>query len=412
MLRALALLITVLPAVALAGERVQYALIVSNNAPNDPSLQPLRFADDDGASFYELLEPQSEQAILLSVLDSDTQSRHPGLAAKTRPPTEHELLDSLDRLNARMDQDRKAGKDPVLFFIFTGHGKRGAAGEGSISLLGTDFTRSDLYEKVLAKSRARFVNLIVDACDSYFFVNSRGALPRADSYAGAVKQFLGERTLEQYPNVGVVLSTASAKESHEWAGISGGIFSHQVRSALTGAADVNGDGRVEYSELRAFIAAANAQVQDPRARPEVFARPPAQDRSLALVDLTEHSRLGFLSVPPELTGHLWVEDARGVRFADLHKEGERPTVLALPSGREFFLRSANREARFELKSGGPVIDGALLPWRHVAMASRGSLDESFRDDLFSIAYGPKFYAGFVASTGEVAVEPAPGPELP
>ena len=192
MLRALALLITVLPAVALAGERVQYALIVSNNAPNDPSLQPLRFADDDGASFYELLEPQSEQAILLSVLDSDTQSRHPGLAAKTRPPTEHELLDSLDRLNARMDQDRKAGKDPVLFFIFTGHGKRGAAGEGSISLLGTDFTRSDLYEKVLAKSRARFVNLIVDACDSYFFVNSRGALPRADSYAGAVKQFLGD----------------------------------------------------------------------------------------------------------------------------------------------------------------------------------------------------------------------------
>ncbi|MBX5481281.1 MAG: hypothetical protein IRZ16_05465 [Myxococcaceae bacterium] len=407
----LALLLAVLPTAASAGERVQYALIVSNNRSNDPKVPPLRFADDDGARFYELLEPQSKDAALLTVLDGDTQARHPGLASKTRPPTERELFDAFERLDRQMAADRDAGRDPVLYFVFTGHGQRGEAGEGSISLLGKNFTRTQLYQQVLARTHARFVHLIVDACDSYFFVNSRGALPRAESYAGAVKRFLDERTLEQYPNVGVVLSTASAQESHEWSGIFGGVFSHQVLSALSGAADVNADGRVEYSELRAFIAAANARVEDPRARPEVFARPPAQDHTYPLVDLTRPSRLGFVTLPAGMGGHFVVEDERGVRLVELHKEKDRATVLALPTGRELFLRSTTREAAVRLEHGTKLIDGATLLWRERTVASRGSLEETFRDDLFSIPYGPRFYEGFVTSTGERPVAPAAAPRL-
>jgi hypothetical protein len=409
-MRSLLILGVLLGCLPAAAGSPRYTVIVSNNASNDPSQLPLRFADDDGARFYELLAPQSDEAHLLAVLDEDTQARHPGLAARTRAPTEAELLQTLARLNARMDADREAGLDPVLFFVFTGHGKRGAAGEGSISLLGSDFGRSDLFEKVLAKSRARFVHLVVDACDSYFFVNARGALPRAEGYAAAVRGLLDERTLESYPQVGVILSTASERESHEWEGIRGGVFSHQVRSALAGAADVNGDGKVEYSELRAFVAAASARVRDPRARPEVFARAPAQDRAQPLFDLTRPGGLGFLSVPAALAGRFWVEDERGVRLYDFHKEPLRPLVLAVPADRQLFLRQASGEARFRVAPGA-VQDGQALTFKGVQVASRGALDQTFREDLFQVAYGPSFYAGFVASTGELPVTPAAGPDL-
>jgi hypothetical protein len=54
---------------------------------------------------------------------------------------------------------------------------------------------------------------------------------------------------------------------------------------LAGAADVNGDGRVEYSEVAGFLAAASASVDDPRARLAVHTRAPQQSPHTPLVDL-------------------------------------------------------------------------------------------------------------------------------
>src|SRR5215213_7200094 len=122
----LLLLGLVLPGQSLAAEseRVSYALIIANNASLDPKQAALRYADDDGARYYELFAPQSRDTVLLSVLDEETQARHPGLAARTRPPTRATLKESLGRISAQMAQDRKAGRVPVLYFVFTGHGKR------------------------------------------------------------------------------------------------------------------------------------------------------------------------------------------------------------------------------------------------------------------------------------------------
>lgn len=391
--------------------RPQYAVIVANNSSNDRALEPLRYADDDGAKYYELFAPQTEATVLLSVLDAETQALHPGLAAQSLPPTKKELFASLQKVNAKMKADRAAGLEPVLFFVFTGHGKRGAAGEGRIALLGEDLTRSELYEQVLAKSDARFIHLIVDACDSYFLVNSRGGLPTAPSMASTVTQLLDSRTLQKFPHIGVLLSTNSQKESHEWSAIRSGVFSHQVRSALSGAADVNADGRVEYSELRAFVAAANLEVKDPRGKVELFAQPPAQDRSQPIADLTRPSKLRFLMLPAGMAGRFWVEDARGVRIAELNKEAERPVAIALGNPGTHYLRTADREATFELSPAASVVDASHLVFSGRALASRGALETSFRENLFRTAFGPRFYAGYVASTGEVAVTPPPGPDL-
>ena len=389
-----------------------YALIVANNQSNDPKVAPLQFADDNGARYFTALKPMAREVALLTVLDDETQRRFPGLAAQTRPPNRRELREALARLNGRMKADREAGQRPVFFFVFTGHGKRGEAGEGSISLLGEQFTRSDLFSEVLQPLQASVTHLIIDACDSYFFVNQRGSLPSAPAEAAVVTQFLEERSLEKYPDVGVVLSTSSQQESHEWAAISAGVFSHEVVSALLGAADVNGDGRVEYSELRAFVAAANQQVDDPRGRVQMFARPPSRDRAAPLADLTAASTYAYLLLPSGVQGRHWVEDAHGVRLADFNKEPERPLVLALPAGQTFFVRTADREARLETGAAGRLTDAGQLAWTAASVAARGgSLGESFREHLFEHPYGPHFYGGFVSSSGELPVAPAAEPDL-
>ncbi|WNG32915.1 hypothetical protein F0U61_04260 [Archangium violaceum] len=398
-------------AASAAPKRVAYALILANNTGLEPKQAPLRYADDDGARYYELLSSRTKETVLLSVLDAETQALHPGLAAQTRPPTRKALKEALGQLNARMAEDRQRGDDPVLYFVFTGHGKRGPAGEGMVSLLDGPFTRTDLYSQVIAPSSAAFIHLIVDACDSYFFVNSRGALPVAPAQAQAVQGLLAARELGRYPHVGAVLSTTREQESHEWSAIRSGVFSHQVLSALAGAADVNADGRVEYSELRAFVAAANQGVEDVRGRLEVSIQPPAQDRSAALVDLGDRARLGFLLLPTGLEGRLWIEDSRGRRVAEFNKERERSVVLGLPPGYGYFLRAFGREASFKFARPGAVVDAASLSWRDNSVAARGAVDDAFRDKLFSVPFGPRFYAGYMASLGQTPVAPEQGPDL-
>jgi hypothetical protein len=386
-------------------ERVTYALILANNIGTEPKQAPLRYADDDGARYYELLSPRAKETVLLSVLDAETQASHPGLASRTAPPTRAALQQALGRLNARMAEDKARGDLPVLYFIFTGHGQRGAAGEGAVSLLDGAFTRTDLYTQVLAPSQASLIHLIVDACDSYYFVHARGALPVAPAQWEAVRERLALRELARYPHVGAVLSTASEQESHEWSAIRSGVFSHQVLSALTGAADVNADGRVEYSELQAFIASANQGVNDVRRRLEVSIQPPALDRAAALVDLRHRMGLGFLLLAPGLEGRVWVEDARGVRVAELNKERERSVVLGLPPGPGYFLRTTGREAPFRFARAGAVVDGGALSWREQSFAARGAVEDAFRDKLFSVPFGPRFYEGYMASLGQSPVAP-------
>ncbi|HVE87568.1 MAG TPA: caspase family protein [Myxococcales bacterium] len=380
-----------------------YALVVANNSSVDGSRAPLQYADDDGAGFFELLEPQVNEALLLAVLDAETQRRHPGLAARTRPPTRKELLAAVDHLGRRMAADRDAGRKPVLYFVYAGHGQKNAAGEGAITLLDGLFGRTDLFDQVISRLPASFIHLIVDACDSYSFVHARGALSTGPSYASAITAQLGRRELDRFPQLGVVLSTSREQESHEWSAIRSGVFSHQVRSALSGAADVNGDGRVEYSELAAFVASANQGVEEARGRVDLLARPPALDRAVALADIRRPARQGYLLLSPGLSGRLWVEDEHGSRVAELNKQKDRPAVIALPVGRRYYVRGDGREAPFEVQRPGVVVDAGALAWGTLPLAARGPVEDAFRAKLFSVPFGPEFYRGYVASVGDTPV---------
>ncbi len=380
-----------------------YALVVANNQSLDGSRAALQFADDDGASFFELLEPQVDEAFLLAVLDAETQRRHPGLASRARPPSRRELVAAVEQLARRMAADRAAGKRPVLYFIYAGHGQKNQAGEGSITLLDGLFGRTDLFDQVISRLPAAFIHLIVDACDSYSFVHARGALPTGPSHAAAVTTRLSSLELDRHPQLGLVLSTSREQESHEWSAIRAGVFSHQVRSALSGAADVNGDGKVEYTELAAFVAAANQGVAEARGRVDLLARPPALDRAVSLVDIRRSTRQGYLLLPQGLSGRLWVEDERGVRAAELNKQKDRMAVMALPVGRRYYLRGEKLEAPFEISRAGAVVDAGALAWGALPLAARGPVEDAYQARLFSVPFGPAFYRGYVASVGEAPV---------
>lgn len=385
----------------------RFVVIVGNNQSLTPGVAPLRFADDDAARWYEILAPTAREISLFTVLDAESQRVFREEARVAEAPTRARLLARLGDYNRKMQAARAEGSDPVLVFVFVGHGEVGTDGEGFVSLLDAPFSRGDLFREVIAPSQAAFNHIIVDACNSYLMVARRGgaAEPGPDASA-AIRRYIADEDLGRYPNTGVLLSTTRAQVSHEWSEYRGGIFSHEVRSGLVGAADVNGDGRVEYGELRAFIAAANLRVDDPRARLEIFSAPPALDRDRPLFDLRASRISHFVLLPREAEGHYYLEDARGVRYADFNKAPEGQLIVGLVDSPYYYLRTDDAETELPLTRPG-ALRVPTSGWQRRAVAARGSLADSLREHLFEVPFGPAFYRGFVASAGDVPVADAP-----
>lgn len=414
---ALASCVLVASATAMARTKT-YAVIVAENRSLDPGVKPLQFADDDGAKTWELFSLFADRTALFVVLDADSARLHPDAARHAESPERAAIFDALGRFNAEMARDVDRGDEPELFFIYAGHGDVDGDGQGYINLRDGKLTRAELYRDIIAPSKARFVHVVVDACKSYFLVNARGgnkrwvddAVPADEGAAGDahLQAFLEEEQLERHPRAGVVVATSGDQETHEWSRYRGGILSHELRSALSGAADVNGDGRVEYSELRAFLAAANARVRNPEARVDVFARAPALDRHRALVDLRRAAPdARFLHFGAGLGGRFFIEDDRGVRVADLNKEPAAAFDVMVSARHAYYIRSDDEEA--EARIGERRIDVGALPWHARAIAARGAIDATFRNELYREPYGRSFYDGFVATSGDVPVEDAGTP---
>lgn len=404
---------------AARAETRRYAVIVAHTGDAEEELAPLEFADDDAARYYELFGQIADVTRVYTVLDDDSQALYPKVARAARVPKRSEVLAGLGDAFEQMAEDVADGDDVVFYFVLVGHGKVGDGGEGYVSLFDGAFTRTDLFQEVLAKSPATTNHVIVDACNAYYLVHRRGAGDATDdggpSRRAAIATFIGAEDLEQYPNTGVLLSTSSEKETHEWSVYRAGVFSHELRSALAGGGDVNGDGLVEYTEVEAFLAAANQHVTDPEARIEVFARAPAVDRARPLIDLRAARFPHWLHVPAGDPLRIYLEDARGVRYVDAHLSGERAMVLGLVPSAAYHVRSSDdrTEARIEL-ADAPRIELDRGAMKRAAVSARGAVEESFRNHLYQEPFGPGFYRGFTAARGGGGVDldaPAwrPGP---
>ncbi|MBN2525093.1 MAG: caspase family protein [Deltaproteobacteria bacterium] len=378
----------------------RYAIIVANNNSLDEGVPPLRYADDDGARYFEMFTSAGVEVSLLTVLGAEEQRRYIEAAKAAVPPSYKNLRATLKTLFTRMESAVQSGSEVHFYFIYAGHGDVGANQEGYLNLLDHRFTRSELYSEIVAQSPASFNHIILDACHAYYMVNKRGGgNDKSGDYKMHVRDFLEKEMLTRYPNTGVILAASNESETHEWQRFESGIFSHEIRSAMVGAGDVNNDGFISYSEAAACVDAANAAIDVPNARLKVFFRPPQQKVDVPLLGISDFKKAPTLNMPISFAGKYYVEDARGVRLADLHYSTEQPVVLKLVGKAPFYIRTAKND---EAMVGADVLQIELSSLQFVASQNghRGSVEETFRKKLFSLPFGQGFYRGVMAQRQE------------
>jgi hypothetical protein len=401
-----------------------HALIIGNNQPRPelseaagrgPALDSLQFADDDAAAFFDLISGVSPDAHLLTIMDRDTQALYPRLAAVARPSTVNELHAAVTAIAAEIEGDRRAGRRSTLFVFFSGHGAMIDGQSTALALLDGGITQQLLYDEILEPLRADTVHLLVDACHAESVVRPRDTRAETVTVAASDAQALLVRsTLARFPHVGAIVAAAGNAQSHEWDVLRHGVFTHELLSGLRGAADVNGDAKIEYSELYAFLGAANRKVADARARLAVVARPPDVDRRTVLWDLNWASgdRVVRLTRVPGRAGLVRIEDDAGRLLASFHGEPGFEADLLLPANEGLYIRASEGEARLAPTPGGRIdFDG--LSFGRPTVRARGSLADALRRGLFASEFGPSYYNGFVDQAADFVpvTFPAPAPVL-
>lgn len=347
-----------------------FALVIGSNASVDRDLAPLKYADDDAARYFDLFRLLGARTTVLSRLDDNTRRIHPQAAAEAKEPKKAELDAAWAALEGDVRQASQRGLETTVYVVFAGHGNV-KNGRGYITLEDARITGADLAG-AFARLPATRIHLVVDACASYFLAYGRGP----GGKRRALESFAQAPELASDGRVGLLLSTSSARESHEWEAFQAGVFSHEVRSGLYGAADADGDGVVSYREIAAFVARANVAVPNERFRPDVHARPPRGGGDL--LDLRE-ARTRRIEIDGRHAAHYFLEDARGVRVLDVHNApGQALTVVKPPPGSALFLRRVLDDRELSIPASEDVVAIASLEPRDPRIASRGAAHESFR----------------------------------
>ena len=352
-----------------------FALVVGVNRSSDPKIAPLRYADDDAVRYRDLFRAVGGRTITLASLDENTRRLHPDATSDVRPARLALLTSAVDLLAAEAAQARRLGARVVFYFVYAGHG-RVADGSGSIALEDAELDGGDVVRRVIDEIAADEAHVIVDACHSYFLVLGRGPGGRRRPMGGFVE--LG--ALAKRRDVGLLLSTSSARESHEWAAYQAGVFSQEVRSGLYGAADADRDGLVSYAEIGAFVDRANTAIRNERYRPEVYARPPA--RGHALIDLRP-ALARRIEVAPG-GGHQFIEDTAGIRHADFHNDA--PVSLVRPGAGRLYLRRNADGREIVLPPEVAVLNTAELPLQEPRSSARDAAHDAFAS-LFAMPFG-------------------------
>ncbi|HEY3445995.1 MAG TPA: caspase family protein [Myxococcales bacterium] len=389
----LALLLVPVSAAAAPARPQARALVIAVNASPGSGLAPLRFADDDGLRWAETLTRLGVETSLLTVLDDET-ARVATLPEGTLPPTLDALKRTVARLKAANEEARKAGDVTETWVVYVGHGVLDDAGRAWLTLQDGRLDQKALYAEIVDVLRADFVHLVVDACHAAGVVGRRGN--SKDPVVSRIREKLAGEALKSRPGVGALFAESEDGETHEWTRLRAGVFSFLARSALLGAADVNGDGTVEYSELDAYLGAALQKVSSYPVRLAVHSFAPPADRRRPL------SRLGpeapRLASAGEQAGEgIIVEDEKGVPLAGFHRL-ERVALL-LPARPLYWLRTSKQEAKVALADVGEV----RPDWKARSIQSRGAAEDELERGLLSVPFGRSFYEGFVARSPHVPV---------
>ncbi|HXK18743.1 MAG TPA: hypothetical protein VNG33_13120, partial [Polyangiaceae bacterium] len=382
-----------------------FALVVANNRSLSLALPDLQYADDDAARYYRLFRASGAGANveLLTTFDRMSAQLYPALKDLAHPATQAELLRAASKLQKAVRAAHALGERTQLYFVFAGHGEV-AGGRGYLHLEDTRIDGGFIEREIIEKIPADTKHVLLDSCNSFFVINPRK--PGGRRWATPQDMALGFSA--RHPEVGLFLSTNSDEEVFEWSELESGVFSHEVRSGLTGAADVNRDGKVTYAELAGFVSEANRGIPRESLRPQIFVSGPRGNQQANL--FSTRALQGRHVTLAAGQARIWVRDASGERLVDLHKERGELAVTLPESEQELsiFVQTAAVtssapptlvEHRFA--SGSEPIALNDSPAEQPRLAARG--DQLF-GSLFASPYGPAAYATYLKTSSE---QPAP-----
>jgi hypothetical protein len=391
-------------------EPTAYAIIVGNNSPprENHNLSDLRYADDDAIRYYRFFNRLTDDIHLLTVPDTATQKRYPNVAARAKPPTIKHLKAAVASIVKQIRLSEARGEETVVYLAFSGHGDHTEGGEPFLSFLDGPVTGTTLYNEVLAKLEADYVHVFIDACYAKGVIGFRG--PFDKEYDGErvaitdneMKAAFGQLKSNVYPGLGVIISSSKNDKAHEWSKIESGVFTHEILSGLSGPADINLDGKIEYSELVAFVSSANLEITDPRGKLEVIARPPKRNYNAPIVNLSSLKSVAFLYGNPSSLGHFAIELKNGERYLDANLSDVDEAHIAIPRDEPAFLYTGNQEAEIRTENA-ELIEMDQLRFGTRTIVHRGGIESALQDGLFAATFGKSFYQGFVESRELVGV---------
>ncbi len=390
------------PSVARAeGLETRLAIVVGNNGSTTLGRAELRYADDDAAKYAALFASTSQDGDveLLTRFDADSARLFPAQALKAAPPTRAGLDAAVTRIAARAAAAGQRGERVVLTFVFAGHGDV-EDGRGFLELEDGRFFREDL-EAVLARIPAARAHVLLDACNSVYMLVARKPGGTKFTTPAEIERSMAARLA----HVGTFVSTSADAQVYEWSRIESGVFSHSIRSGLSGAADLDGDGRVTYGELRAFVRIAAEGVPNPRFRPRLYARGPGGRDEEVVFEPRAGGPRKKIVIQGGAERRVTVLDANEVPLVDVKVEQGFGPSLYLPAfdaseaSRAFTVverEEGKPERRVEMAPGGEgLMARADTPPAPLARAAGKPFEL-----LFAMPFGPRSVAALPAETPE------------
>jgi hypothetical protein len=213
-------------AVTALAETQKFAVVLGNNQGHNPRAG-LRYAEQDARKFYQVLTElggfSPDHTVLL--LNAD--------AARTRQ--------ALRQVESRLSEyKKKSGNQTLLVLFYSGHA------EGQWLELGDSSLHFSELSRFLRSSSADVRLAFLDSCQSGQLIAAKGG------HRGAGFDI---RVTDEITSTGYAMITSSAYDelSQESAELRGAYFTHYLVSALRGAGDSSGDGKITLDEAYRYV---------------------------------------------------------------------------------------------------------------------------------------------------------------
>jgi hypothetical protein len=283
-----------------------YAVIVGDNVGGSGQ-QPLRFAEDDAQRVAQVL-------VELGHYDASD------VRTLLRPDAAH-LLAAVDDVATRARANSERGEPTQVLFYFSGHARATAVNLGDEEL-----SLATLRDKLRAVPSTITI-VVLDACQSGSFSRIKGAQPAADFSYNSVSGITQK-------GLAVMASSTAEELSQESDQLKSSYFTHHLVTALRGAGDADGDGRVSLDEAYRY---AYRRTLASTARTKVGEQHVTLETDLAgqgEVPVTFPSEAtAKLDLPAPLEARVLVQQhASGAVMADVQKARGAPVRLALVAG--------------------------------------------------------------------------------